>query len=99
MTGKTDRRCPLRTSGARVEPRGEENVLLAAQGQATSLNTTALALWELCDGSTSVDEMVSAIDRFFDADAGVIRQDVTATLEELVARGFLSWRSGPPAVS
>jgi hypothetical protein len=46
------------------------------------LNETALALWELCDGGTTADEMVSAICVLFDADRRVIAADVQRILRE-----------------
>jgi len=57
------------------------------------LNDTALALWELCDGSTSVDEMVAAIDLLYDAEAAVIRRDVETVLRKFAVLKLVEWES------
>lgn len=67
----------------------------AAGGRGLRLDDLALALWELCDGETSVAEMVDAICDLFDAPAGVVHDDVTATLRTLGAAGLLVWLPHP----
>jgi len=56
-----------------------------------ALNETALALWQLCDGSTSVDEMVSAISLLFDLPLETIEQDVNAALATMTDLGVIVW--------
>ncbi len=82
---------PQRVDGVELLHRGRKSFLIDEREQALSLNNTALALWELCDGVTTVDEMVNAIDSFFNADRDVIRHDVEATLRELADLGFITW--------
>ena len=53
------------------------------------LNDTALALWELCDGETTVEEMVVAATGLFDAQGGRLEQDVLAALDAMVDQGLL----------
>jgi hypothetical protein len=55
------------------------------------LNETALALWELCDGLTTSDEMVSAICVLFAAGQPDIAADVQRTLSEFETRHLLEW--------
>src|SRR5262249_55533295 len=48
-----------------------------------SLNDTAVALWELCDGTTSVAEMAAAVQALFRLDPAVADREVKRTLAEL----------------
>lgn len=57
---------------------------------AVRLNPTAMALWELCDGNTAIDEMVLAVCALFDIEPGRARADVMAALEDLRAAGLIS---------
>lgn len=59
------------------------------QGALVVINTTAQAVWELCDGTTSVPEMVQALSILFDASEQAIREDVTAALVELGRCGLV----------
>jgi coenzyme PQQ biosynthesis protein PqqD len=78
--------------GAR--PRRQEGVLAQeAQGQTVllrlddggyyALDEVGAAVWELCDGSRSVAEVVAAIGERFDAPEATIRADVMEFVEEL----------------
>lgn len=58
------------------------------------LDPMALALWELCDGETTVGEMVRAAGLLFDAPEHVLRSDISLALVSLRDAGFLS-PSGP----
>jgi Coenzyme PQQ synthesis protein D (PqqD) len=53
------------------------------------LNDTALALWELCDGDTTVEEMVVAAIGLFDAQGGRLEQDVLRALDAMTDQGLL----------
>lgn len=55
------------------------------------LNTTAFALWELCDGETTGAEMVLAVCALFGAEPAQIRHDVTTVLSELSRARLLDW--------
>ena len=84
--------CPRRRDGVAVL-RGDGETLLVDELNNTRhmLNPTAQALWELCDGSTSVEEMIDAILLLFAADRGVVRDDVTRALSQLTDVGLLTW--------
>ena len=86
---------PRRRAGITVAHHADASVLTSRSGAEHTMNATALALWELCDGDTSVREMVNALDRFFDADRADIEVAVVRMLEELSARGLLDWSSRP----
>jgi PqqD family protein of HPr-rel-A system len=54
------------------------------------LNPSALAIWELCDGHTTVTEMIEAVAEVTDATEEVATTDVVATLEYLQEAGLVS---------
>jgi len=53
------------------------------------LNDTARALWDVCDGETSIDEMIDAAGQLFDAPTPVLRADVIQGISEFYSRGLL----------
>lgn len=61
-----------------------------AGNQAVRLNPTARALWELCDGATSIDEMVQAVCDLFTIDPERARTDVEAALQDLRVSGLIT---------
>jgi pyrroloquinoline quinone biosynthesis protein D len=75
-------------------PRGQA-LLLYPEG-ALALNPTAHAVLELCDGSRTLDEIVSELAGRFDADRGEgddrgrMQADVIAFLERLRQRGWVA---------
>lgn len=54
-------------------------------------NDTAAALWELCDGRTTVDEMVAAIAELSSLPEAEVRDDVTRALSELAIVNAIEW--------
>ena len=55
------------------------------------LNETARAIWELCDGDTTADEMVMAICEVSGLPPDVVAEDVHRTLSEFDRLGMLEW--------
>ena len=53
------------------------------------LNSTALAIWELCDGETSPGEIARAVSKLTGLDQAKAKRDVTTTLETLKNIGLL----------
>ena len=53
------------------------------------LNTSAATVWELCDGATTVDEMVHALTRVHPDQAVEIREDVRQTVGKLAELGLV----------
>lgn len=95
MSPTTPTRGPRRRAGVRLSQAAGDSLLTTPEGETVAVNDSALALWELSDGETTVEEMVVAVDTFFDADSAVIRRDVEATLAELVRVGVLDTAEGP----
>ena len=52
-------------------------------GQYYSLDEVGARVWELCDGTRTVAELVSIIGREYDAPAETVRADVLELLTEL----------------
>lgn len=82
---------PEHAVGVTLVRRGGVNVLQRGDEEPVALNDVALALWELCDGETTPEEMAAAAAAVFDAPEQQLRDDISATLEELTDRGFLVW--------
>jgi coenzyme PQQ synthesis protein D (PqqD) len=83
---------PRREVGVHLDTSAGANILVSESGEEMLLlNETALALWELCDGQTTLGEMVTAITDFFAAEPVVIHRDVEGALQQLVEAGVVLW--------
>lgn len=87
-------------------PRPAEGVVLVAGRHRTRLvdpegrtlhvlNGMALALWELCDGETTVAEMVAAACTLFDGDEKAVRRDIERALSLFTDAELLVWEAPP----
>ena len=63
--------------------------------QMIALNATGRIIWELCDGATSISEMIGEIQERFDADQRELASDILALLRDLVEQKVLDLASGP----
>lgn len=87
---------PRRRPDLWLRTSGDETVLVDPGHDAVHvLNATAVALWELCDGETAVEEMITAIVNLFDADEPRVRRDVVGVLGDMVAKGMLDAHPAP----
>lgn len=83
---------PQHAEGLVLRQAGELMELVDRQGRTIhTLNSTALALWELCDGETTAEEMTVAAMALFDADARTVEHDIASTLDSLTRAGLLLW--------
>ena len=81
---------PLRTHRAAIVKSGEVTVLARPEvGRHVALNPTARALWELCDGETTVNEMIGAICSLFDVTTEQATSDVQAALDQMRDAGVI----------
>jgi hypothetical protein len=89
-------RLPRRRDDVRLYDR-ELRSFLAVPGRrvAHELNPTARAVWELCDGTTTIDELVDAIRQVFSVDRAVAIADVTTVVDQLEAAGLVGWADAP----
>jgi hypothetical protein len=53
------------------------------------LNTSAAAVWELCDGARTLDEIVNVLTDAHPAEAEVIGDDVWQTVRKLAELGLV----------
>jgi PqqD family protein of HPr-rel-A system len=83
---------PMRRPGVWLRQAGEENAVYDPLSETLHLlNDTALAIWQLCDGETSPEEMVRAICELFGTPEDVVRKDVNRILLEFEAAGIVYW--------
>ena len=80
-----------RTGVTRVEAGGVQFLRDGRGHDLCAVNETASALWDLCDGETSVEEMVDAVVQVCAVDAEQARRDIAAAVRHLVAVGALEW--------
>lgn len=80
---------PVRRGGASVEL--DDNVALYDElGQLLILlNASAAAVWERCDGATTLDAMARELATAHGADAAVVAEDVRQTVGKLAELGLL----------
>jgi hypothetical protein len=87
---------PQRRPGIEVvEQRRDHHVLMSPDGTSTHvLNETARAIWDLCDGATTREEIVSSILALFGERQEVVLKDVDRVLTELLEAGLIESVSG-----
>lgn len=77
---------PRHRPGTSLEYRDDVTIIFDAnQQELASLNESALAVWELCDGRTTIGEMTTALSEFFTDPSHSISAHVHGALESLVA--------------
>jgi len=74
--------------GDEVEETGTS--VLFSGGTMLSLNYLGTEIWKLCDGRT-MDGIVAELLPQFEVEEAVLREDVRAFLDELAAKGFISY--------
>jgi PqqD family protein of HPr-rel-A system len=62
-----------------------------ASGEAHALTQVATAIFERCDGTMSVAEIVADVVEIFDCRPHQAERDVVAFLDDLGARGLIDW--------
>jgi hypothetical protein len=85
---------PTRKQRVWLKQSDQENVLYDPEHETVHLlNATAMAIWVLCDGETSPDEMIDAICELSGLPRDVVLEDVRRTLEQFTEARILTWRS------
>jgi hypothetical protein len=65
-------------------------VILDPQGgEYFSLSDVGASIWELCDGSRTVEEIAASLAEIYDAPPEAIRSDVAELVDELTLAGLL----------
>lgn len=82
---------PLQSRHVSLRARRPDGSVTVAtpHGDVVELNQTAAALWSLCDGQTSVQEIVIAATSLFEGPPESIRLDIVTILDELQHMGLL----------
>ncbi|GGI05350.1 PqqD family protein [Egicoccus halophilus] len=71
---------------------GTESVLfVAGSSQRHVLNAPARAIWEACDGTTTIEELVRAICTVFSVSYGAALHDIEVVLGALERAGLVAW--------
>lgn len=89
----TDTRRPERVGHVKLKGRGTMPILVGGT-EVLGLNETALAIWDLCDGGTSVDEMVEAVIELTGLEAVRARADVGGVIDEFERLGIVTQSHG-----
>jgi Coenzyme PQQ synthesis protein D (PqqD) len=84
---------PRRSAGARLDRDVDPPQLVSPDAVRHAVNETGQALWELCDGRTTVAEMVDALAMLYAEDEKLIREDVEHHLCALESLGLLERRA------
>jgi hypothetical protein len=83
---------PVRAPGVWLRQSGGENIVFdPTRGVAHTMNTTAVAIWVLCDGDTHPSEMMEAICEISGLPITVVQEDVERILEEFESVGVIEW--------
>jgi hypothetical protein len=81
---------PVRREGTAAVELDDNVALYDDVGQLLiMLNSSAAAIWECCDGTTTVDDMVRELAAAHPDDADVIGEDVRQTVHKLVELGLV----------
>lgn len=90
MKTMPDAQRPLRTSRTAVRE-SEDGVIVQRTDTPVevALNPTAYALWELCDGDTTVAEMVAAVCDLFAVTREQAERDVAEGINQMRATGLI----------
>lgn len=71
------------------DPGDQGTVLLIVSGTMHQLNMVGGTIWQLADGSRSLDQLVDAIADDYDVERSELEEDVSAFVADLVQRGWL----------
>jgi hypothetical protein len=82
---------PARAQHVREYPLGESEVILFAEGRQVvhTLNASAWAVWELCDGSRTIHDIAGELSAVVGRPAGELVSDVETTVRRLGALGLV----------
>jgi len=77
-----------------ANPLPDQTVLLFQKDTslAVPVNQSAAAIWEMCDGAHTLDQIVDKLAETYDQQRTLIEQDVRTFLNELLRLGFVERR-------
>ncbi len=82
---------PRRTEGVAIVVRGEGVILRRQEDDPAGfdLNTSAYAIWNLCDGATTLQEMAEAIGELTSTTVSAALDEVSTAVEEFHRVGLV----------
>jgi len=87
----TDSRRPIQQTEVQVVDRAGAPKLVREGEPQALVNETALAIWDLCDGNTTVDEMVVAVVELCGDSPEEVAADVVGVLDEFSRISVIGW--------
>ena len=81
-------------TASRIEE-GEAVVVLLEQAEVKVLNPVGARIWELCDGSMTVRDIIDRICEEYEVDQDQACQDVTEFIHVLADKHMLTLHEGP----
>jgi hypothetical protein len=89
---------PAHEDGLQLEEMAGESLLYSdVTNKTVYLNDTASAIWKLCDGTRSVEELVALLREAYEDSGHDFEADVRGTIDDLLAQGALRWKPVSPA--
>ncbi|MFZ2360272.1 MAG: PqqD family protein [Anaerolineae bacterium] len=83
---------PIQSAGVASRVYGSDAVVISPdEGMVRMLNPTASRIWQLADGSRSVDDIAAVLTEEFMVDLPQARQSVVRLLGELAERQLVTW--------
>jgi pyrroloquinoline quinone biosynthesis protein D len=76
-------------AGDEIEDEG--TVILLISGMMHQLNLLGGMIWNLCDGTRTIDSVVFELQKEFDVTKETLQADVQEFIDDLVERGWLSY--------
>ncbi len=70
---------------------GEAVIITPAENTVRMLNAAGSRIWELADGTRTVEQITETLTQEFDVDLAQARSSVTAFIDELAAKGLLAF--------
>ena len=84
---------PARKQGVWLKQSEHENLVFDPEHETVHLmNATAMAIWVLCDGETTPDEMIDAICQLSGLPREVVLEDVRRILLQFEEADILTWK-------
>lgn len=76
-------------AGEEIENEG--TVILLISGMMHQLNLLGGMIWTFCDGSRTIDQIVTELKKEFDVEEEVLRADVQTFVDDLLGRKWLEY--------